>query len=215
MASDLKPLPPRITDTFVHKSPRIEDHSKPKILNLQVSDADNSTNDVVDPETLHVRRTFKDSRQAHSAYRRLKQQNVERNKKNQLIQKKLNLEQPYNNKKLESMGQNWRSNRPTGFLSTMVSRIQPPFREIIETSPTLTYSKYPLESVDSENKTKIFREEITKTIRAWKGHDDLLAQTTHENTCFGYCGWVWDDLRDWKPEFLRQDYTFSQLKPHK
>ena len=212
MASDLKPLPPRITDAFVHKSPRIDDHSKPKILSLQVSDADNSTNDTVDPETLHVRRTFKDSRQAHSAYRRLKQQNVERNKKNQLIQKKLNLEQPYNNKKLESMGQNWRSNRPTGFLSTMVSRIQPPFREIIETSPTLTYSKYPLESVDSENKTKIFREEITKTIRAWKGHDDLLAQTTHENTCFGYCGWVWDDLRDWKPEFLRQDYTFFSIE---
>ena len=212
MASDIKPLPPRITDAFVHKSPRIEDSSNPKTLNLKVSDADNSTNDVVDPETLQVRRTFKDSRQAHSAYRRLKQQNVERNKKNQLIQKKLNLEQPYSNKKLESMGQNWRSNRPTGFISTMVSRIQPPFREIIETSPTLTYSKYPLESIDSENKTKIFREEITKTIRAWKGHDDLLAQTTHENTCFGFCGWVWDDLRDWKPEFLRQDYTFFSIE---
>lgn len=212
MASDIKPLPPRITDTFAHKAPRIEDSTKPKILDLNVVDADNSNNDTVDPKTLQVRRTFKDSRQAHSAYRRLKQQNVERNKKNQLIQKKLNLEQPYNNKKLESMGQNWRSNRPTGFLSTMVTRIQPPFREIIETSPTLTFSKYPLETVDAENKSKIFREEITKCIRGWKGHDDLLAQTVHENTCFGFCGWVWDDLRDWKPEFLRQDYTFFSIE---
>jgi hypothetical protein len=213
MASDLKPLPPRVTDMFVTHSPRIEDpYSKPKNLELDVVNADNSTNDTVNPDTLQVRRTFKDARQAHSAYRRLKQQNVERNRKNQLIQKKLNLEPPYNNKKLESMGQNWRSNRPTGFLSTMVSRIQPPFREIIETSPTLTYSKYPLESVDAENKTKIFREEITKCIRGWKGHDDLLAQTTHENTTFGFCGWVWDDLRDWKPEFLRQDYTFFSIE---
>lgn len=212
MASDIKPLPPRITDAFANKAARIDDQSKPRILGLDVVNADNSTNDTVNPETLQVRRTFKDSRQAHSAYRRLKQQNLERNRKNQLIQKKLNLEPPYQNKKLESMGQNWRSNRPTGFLSTMVSRIQPPFREVIESAPTLTYSKYPLESVDSENKTKVFREEITKTIRAWKGHDDLLAQTTHENTCFGFCGWVWDDLRDWKPEFLRQDYTFFSIE---
>jgi len=212
MASDIKPLPPRITDAFANKSARIDDQSKPRLLGLDVVNADNSTNDTVNPETLQVRRTFKDSRQAHSAYRRLKQQNLERNRKNQLIQKKLNLEPPYQNKKLESMGQNWRSNRPTGFLSTMVSRIQPPFREVIETAPTLTYSKYPLESVDSENKTKVFREEITKTIRAWKGHDDLLAQTTHENTCFGFCGWVWDDIRDWKPEFLRQDYTFFSIE---
>jgi hypothetical protein len=212
MASDIKPLPPRITDVFANKSARIDDQSKPRILGLDVVNADNSTNDTVNPETLQVRRTFRDSRQAHSAYRRLKQQNLERNRKNQLIQKKLNLEPPYQNKKLESMGQSWRSNRPTGFLSTMVSRIQPPFREVIETAPTLTYSKYPLESVDSENKTKVFREEITKTIRAWKGHDDILAQTTHENTCFGFCGWVWDDLRDWKPEFLRQDYTFFSIE---
>jgi hypothetical protein len=212
--ADLKPLPPRITDTFANHAPRIEDaHGKPKVLDLNVVDAaSNGTNDTINPDTLQVKRTFKDSRQAHSAYRRLKQQNVERNRKNQLIQKKLNLEPPYSQKKLESMGQNWRSNRPTGFISTMVSRIQPPFREVIETASTLTYSKYPLESVDSENKTKIFREEITKCIRGWKGHDDLVAQTTHENTCFGYCGWVWDDLRDWKPEFLRQDYTFFSIE---
>jgi hypothetical protein len=137
---------------------------------------------------------------------------VERNRKNQLIQKKLNLEPPYQQKKLESMGQNWRSNRPTGFLSMMVSRIQPPFKQVIETAQTLTFAKYPIQSVDSENKTKVFREEITKCIRGWKGHDDLLAQTVHENTCFGYCGWCWDDLRDWKPEFLRQDYTFFSIE---
>jgi len=211
--ADFDPLDPKVTDRFADHAPRIVDpHSKPRILDLDVVSADDSSNDTVNPRTLQVRRTFKDARQAHSAYRRLKQQNVERNRKNQLIQKKLNNEPPYSMKKLESMGQNWRSNRPTGFLSTMVSRIQPPFREVIENSPTLTFSKYPLESADSENKTKVFREEITKCIRGWKGHDDLLAQTTHENTCFGFCGWVWDDLRDWKPEFMRQDYTFFSIE---
>ena len=211
--ANLKPLPAKMIERFADKAPRIADpHSKPRILGLDVVDPTNATLDTVNPDNLQVRRTFKDATQAHASYRRLKQENVERNRKNQLIQKKLNNEPPYQAKKLESMGQNWRSNRPTGFLSTMVSRIQPPFRQVIEQAATLTFAKYPIDSVDSENKTKIFREEITKCIRGWKGHDDLVAQTTHENTTFGFCGWAWDDLRDWKPEFLRQDYTFFSIE---
>lgn len=213
MANVNKPLNPVITDAFAHRAPKAsEPHDKPDVLNLDIVTPTNSTVDYVDKDTLQVRRMFKDASGAWSAYRRLKQQNVERNKKNQLIQRKLNNETPYKPKFLESMGQDWRSNRPTGFLSTMVSRIQPPFRAVIEQATTLTYSKYPMDSADSENKTKIFREEVTKCIRAWGGFDDLVAQTTHENTCFGYCGWVWDDLRDWKPEFLRQDYTFFPIE---
>lgn len=211
--NSVKPLDPKISNLFADKAPRVQDvHDRPQILDLDVVDPNIGNEQTIDKDTLQVRRTFKDATQAHSAYRRLKQQNVERNKKNQMIQKKLNLEPPYNNKKLESLGQNWRSNRPTGFLSTMVSRIQPPFRQVIETAQTLTYTQYPIETPDSENKTKIFREEITKCIRAWKGFDDLVAQIVHENTTFGYCGACWDDMRDWKPEFLRQDYTFFSIE---
>ena len=153
--ANLKPLPPKVTDYYGTKSARVVDvHDKPRILGLDVVNPDNGNLDVVNKDTLQVRRTFKDATQAHAAYRRLKQQNVERNRKNQLIQKKLNNEPPYQAKKLESMGQNWRSNRPTGFLSTMVSRIQPPFRQVIESAATLTYAKYPIDSLDAENKTK-------------------------------------------------------------
>ena len=213
MADYVKPLDPRITDKFADKAPRISDpHDKPRILNLDVTDPSTGKNETVDPDTLQVRRTFKNAEQAHSAYRRLKQQNVERNRKNQLIQKKLNNEPPYQPKKLESMGQNWRSNRPTGFISTMVSRIQPPFREIIDQAATLTFTKFPIDSIDSEHKTNVFREAITKCIRGWNGWDDMLAQTVHENTTFGFCAWCWDDLRDWKPDFLRQDYTFFSIE---
>lgn len=213
MANYVKPLDPKVTDRFADKAPRMGDHHDvPRILDLEVTDPTSGKDQTVDPDTLRVKRTFKDAQQAHSAYRRLKQQNVERNRKNQLIQKKLNNEPPYQPKKLESMGQNWRSNRPTGFLSTMVSRIQPPFKEVIEAAATLTFSKYPIESVDAEFKTKTFRESITKCIRGWNGFDDLVAQTVHENTTFGYCGWCWDDLRDWKPDFLRQDYTFFSIE---
>jgi hypothetical protein len=208
-----KPFNPNITNAVADKAPRVHDHhEKPRILDLDVVNPTIGSNDTVDEKTLQVRRTFKDAAQAHSAYRRLKQQNVERNRKNQLIQKKLNNETPYSPKKLESMGQAWRSNRSTGFISTMCSRLQPPFRQVIEQSSTLTFSKFPIESIDSENKTKVFRECITKCIRGWNGFDDLLAQTVHENTVFGFCAWSWDDLRDWKPEFCRQDYTFFSIE---
>jgi hypothetical protein len=214
MANVAKPLPPEVTDEYATKAARLADPSdKPRILGMELTTPNpNDSGDIVNPDTLAVRRTFKDAAQAHSAYRRLKQQNVERNRKNQLIQKKLNNEPPYAQKKLESMGQNWRSNRPTGFLSTMVSRIQPPFRQVIEQTPTLTFSKYPGQGVDAEQKTKVFREEITKCIRAWRGHDDLVAQVVHENTTFGFTALTWDDVRDWKPEFLRQDYTFFSIE---
>lgn len=214
MGNSAKPLSPTITDEFALKSARLADATdKPRILGMELTNPKpNDGADIVNPDTLSVRRTFRDAAQAFSAYKRLKTQNVERNRKNQLIQKKLNNEPPYAQKKLESMGQNWRSNRPTGFLSTMVSRIQPPFKQVIEASQTLTYSKYPGQGIDAEQKTKVFREEITKCIRAWRGHDDLIAQIVHENTTFGFTALTWDDVRDWKPEFLRQDYTFFSVE---
>lgn len=214
MANFLDPIPVEVIETFATKAPRTleaGDKNTKSRLNV-VMPGENSTDEVVNDETLEVKRTFRNSEQAYSAYRRLKQQNVERNRKNALIQKKLNNEPPYAPKKLESMGQNWRSNRPTGFLSTMVSRIQPPFKQVVESSTYLTFTKYPSHGVDAENKTKIFREEITKCIRAWGGHDDIVAQVVHENTTFGFAAMCWDDPRDWKPEFCRQDYTFFSIE---
>ena len=88
----LKPLDPRISNAYVNRSARVADtNDKPRTLNLDVVDPDIGTADTVNPETLQVRRTFKDAAQAHSAYRRLKQQNVERNRKNQMISRLLTL----------------------------------------------------------------------------------------------------------------------------
>ncbi len=214
MANFLEPLEAQVINTFATKAPRTleaGDKNNRSQLNV-VMPGVNQTDEVVNDETLEVKRTFRNTEQAHSSYRRLKQQNVERNRKNALIQKKLNNEPPYAPKKLESMGQNWRSNRPTGFLSTMVSRIQPPFKQVVESSTYVTFTKHPGKGVDAEHKTNIFREEITKCIRGWSGHDDIVAQVVHENTTFGFAALCWDDPRDWKPEFLRQDYTFFSIE---
>jgi len=206
-------IPVDIIRTYATKAPRtLEAGDKNTRSNLNIVDQDINQTDVVDEDTLEIKRTFRNTQQAYSAYRRLKQQNVERNRKNALIQKKLNNEPPYAPKKLESMGQNWRSNRPTGFLSTMIARIQPPFKQVVESSTYLTFSKYPAQGVDADNKTTIFREEITRCIRGWSGMSDLVAQVVHENTTFGFAAMCWDDPRDWKPEFCRQDYTFFSIE---
>jgi hypothetical protein len=214
MANFLEPLEAQVINTFATKAPRTleaGDKNNRSQLNI-IMPGVNQTDEVVNDETLEVKRTFRNTEQAYSSYRRLKQQNVERNRKNALIQKKLNNEPPYAPKKLESMGQNWRSNRPTGFLSTMVSRIQPPFKQVVESSTYVTFTKHPGKGVDAEHKTNIFREEITNCIRGWSGHDDIVAQVVHENTTFGFAALCWDDPRDWKPEFLRQDYTFFSIE---
>jgi len=214
MANFLEPLEAQVINTFATKAPRTleaGDKNNRSQLNV-VMPGVNQTDEVVNDETLEVKRTFRNTEQAYSSYRRLKQQNVERNRKNALIQKKLNNEPPYAPKKLESMGQNWRSNRPTGFLSTMVSRIQPPFKQVVESSTYVTFTKYPGKGVDAEHKTNIFREEITNCVRGWSGNDDIISQVVHENTTFGFAALCWDDPRDWKPEFLRQDYTFFSIE---
>jgi len=214
MANFLEPLEAQVINTFATKAPRTleaGDKNNRSQLNV-IMPGVNQTNEVVNDETLEVKRTFRNTEQAYSSYRRLKQQNVERNRKNALIQKKLNNEPPYAPKKLESMGQNWRSNRPTGFLSTMVSRIQPPFKQVVESSTYVTFTKYPGKGVDAEHKTNIFREEITNCVRGWSGNDDIISQVVHENTTFGFAALCWDDPRDWKPEFLRQDYTFFSIE---
>jgi hypothetical protein len=214
MANFLEPLDGNVINVFATKAPRtLEAGDKNNRSQLKViMPGVNQTDEVVNDETLEVKRTFRNTEQAYSSYRRLKQQNVERNRKNALIQKKLNNEPPYAPKKLESMGQNWRSNRPTGFLSTMVSRIQPPFKQVVESSTYVTFTKYPGKGVDAEHKTNIFREEITNCVRGWSGNDDIISQVVHENTTFGFAALCWDDPRDWKPEFLRQDYTFFSIE---
>ena len=87
MSDFTKPIPAEITNTYASKSPRIMKPSdKHRVNDLDIVEG-SDTGDIVNPDTMQVKRTFKDCQQAHSAYRRLKQQNVERNRKNQLIQK--------------------------------------------------------------------------------------------------------------------------------
>jgi len=166
------------------------------------------TQERIDPVTLEFRRAFQDESQVWGAYETLKKANDDRTKKNAKIQGKLNHEQPWSQADLDAANQNWRNNRATGFLPTMVSRIVPPLIRFINSTPVLTLSKLDATDPESTQKSETFRTTITRTIRRHERWDDMLNDITGENVVFGYASVGYTDEEAWFPQFFRQDDAY-------
>lgn len=166
---------------------------------------DASTNDIIDPATNNVLPSVLTFEQAYQTYKNFVTDNRERNAKNAAIARKLNGEQPWNPRKLKAAGQSWRSNRPTGFMSSLMKRLAPPYKQVIDQLPLLTYSKFSDESLGSETHQDIFRQGITDCIRHWEGWSDFLSQLIEEDIGFGYAAVGREDEFSWKPKMYRSD----------
>lgn len=166
---------------------------------------DASTNDIIDPASNTVLPSVLTFEQAYNTYKNFVTDNRERNAKNAAIARKLNGEQPWNPRKLKAAGQSWRSNRPTGFMSSLMKRLAPPYKQVIDQLPLLTYSKFSDESLGSEPQQDIFRQAITDCIRHWEGWSDFLAQLIEEDIGFGYAAVGREDEFSWKPKMYRSD----------
>lgn len=218
----LKPIPPDEIDKVISRSPRTGE--KRQLENLDedydtlLDEGSGETGLVSDKNIafkhgkVKVRRSCKDVGTAIGIYRFLQTDNYGRNNVNATIQQKLNNNPPYSEKALEDAGESWRSNRPTGFLTNIVSRVKQPYQSLINDMVYYTYSKYPLKDGSEDHKTTVFREQITKTIKAWGGFQDLIEQLINEMCVFGFCSVLWDDTRDWKPEIARGDWTYYQVE---
>jgi len=165
----------------------------------------NPENNLVDPKTLQFRRAIKDHQEAFSMYRRLVVENRQRGQQNAAIQRKLNDEQPWEAAKLRAAGEAWRHNRSTGFMSSLIKRILPAYKQVIDTARVLTQSALDDPSLESKQHSDTFQMEVTKCMRRWKGWNDLWMQVINENVVFGYAALNWSDEYDWKPTFLRTD----------
>ena len=166
---------------------------------------DASTADIVDPQTGTVLPSVLTFEQAYQTYKNFAQDNRERNNKNSAIARKINGEQPWNPRKLRAAGQSWRSNRPTGFMSSLLKRLTPPYRQVVDQLPLLTYSRFPNEAGGVEALEDIFRKEITDCIRSWTGWPDFLSQLIDENLTYGYAAVGREDEFSWKPKMHRSD----------
>jgi hypothetical protein len=170
-----------------------------------------SSDPIVDPQTLEFRRAITSDEQGYNCTVRLKSDSLERMKKQAAIMRKYNEEPPWDQAKLIAAKQDWRRNTPTGFLSSMVKRIMPPYDSLIDSAKYLTMARFPdqfQEDPKQEQKQDHFRFEVTKCIRSWGGFQPFKRNIILENVLMGYTGGAWTDEFSWKPVFLRQDEAY-------
>lgn len=165
-----------------------------------------NTADIVDPESgLPNEEAVLTAEQAHSTYKELVKDNRERNAKNSAVQRKRDGEQPWSSRKLKAAGQSWRSNRPTGFMQSMLKRLSPPYKQMLDQLPLLTYSKFPSKTMGTEAQQDLFQRKITNTMRQHESWADYLSRLIDEDIVFGYTAAVCLDEYAWMPEIYRGD----------
>jgi len=166
---------------------------------------DASTNDIVDPQSGEVIPAVLSFEQAFQTYKNFVKDNRDRTQKNAAIARKLNNEQPWNPQKLKAAGQSWRSNRPTGFMSSLIKRLTPPYKQMVDQLPLLSYSRFPNEAIGSDVERDVFRASITDCIRQWPGWADFVTQLIDEDIGYGYAAVGREDEFSWKPKMYRSD----------
>lgn len=170
----------------------------------------NTSQPVVDPQTLEIRRAILNENQLKSIVTKLETDNENREERDSAIQRKYNNEQPWKESELREAGQEWRSNRATGFMQSIVKRMIPPYLEAVNRARVLTSSSLPRQmknNEEREQKEEVFRTEITRTIRSWDEWADFLQRITLEDLLFGYTAAVYTDPFEWRPMVGRKDET--------
>jgi hypothetical protein len=127
---------------------------------------------------------------------------------NSRILAKYNAERPYDAYKLEAEGLGWRSNFTTKPLPLMIDKVAPRFVAALDGVKYLTNSSLSNKWQNSAQKTTVFREKITKTIRSRKGWRTLLEDIAFDNALFGHTIVAWLDEFTWFPKHFKQDESF-------
>lgn len=164
--------------------------------------------ETVNPQTLEFQRAVKDYKQAGEICKRIENDNRKRNQNSAAIMRKYNDEQPWDPSQLSAAGQSWRSNRSTGFFSSIIKRIMPAYLQVIDTARVLTSSNFSEDmGVDTARDQKVenFRVGITTTIRRWNDWRNFCSQFVLEDVLYGWATVCWTDEYEWKPRFARTD----------
>jgi len=128
---------------------------------------------------------------------------------NSRILAKYNAERPYDAYKLEAEGLGWRSNFTTKPLPSMIEKVAPRFKTVIDNLKYFTNSSLSNRWQGSVEKTEAFRKEVTATIRARKGWGTLIEDIAFNNALFGHCIGALLDEFSWFPKAFQQDEAFA------
>lgn len=154
------------------------------------------------------RRPIENAQQALWIFKRFELNNRKRMGRNKAIADAYNGEKPYDQVELEAASQGWRSNFSTLFMASLIDRVTPKFVDAIHSMKYLSASRLPSEYGNSDDKTSVFRDKITKMIREWSGWSDFVAHLAQENVIYGYTASVFMDELNWRPRTFAQEKLF-------
>jgi hypothetical protein len=121
---------------------------------------------------------------------------------------------PFDQKKLEKAGENWRANVPTMTMTAIIDRSRPRFVDAIHRQKYLISASLPKGYDKDGRKANQFREITTNKIRIWGGYADLIDGISQENILIGHTAVVWLDPVSWRPRtFKQEDLLFEDGTP--
>lgn len=177
---------------------------------IDSTSTDSPNNPDINPATLEARRrAVTDVEQARAIITSLERASQNRAKKASLVTAKYNGARPYRRKALQDEGLGWKSNFSTKPLTTLVNGVSSRLPRVVQAARHLTASRLPDGAGnDAVGKSEFFREEVTKTIRSWKGWRHTLQEISQEDCLYGYAVVAWTDGTNWRPRHYRQDSAF-------
>jgi hypothetical protein len=155
-----------------------------------------------------TQRSIKDVFMAQEVVKTIIAANRERQIVNGRILAKYNAERPYSSARLHAEGLGWKQNFTTKPLPSMIEKVAPRFVRAVAAQKYLTNSSLSSRWENAVEKTEMFREHITKTIRARKGWTTLVEDIAFTNALFGHSVPAWLDEFTWFPKTFAQDEIY-------
>lgn len=115
---------------------------------------------------------------------------------------------PYNPATLKAQGKSWRRNISTRFLQKELNRAAPRLYMPILSASTMTAAELPPGWVRGQEKTKFFRDTMTRAFRGWRKNDMFWRGLGAEVCDYGFTFAAFTDPYEWRPHLCRMDRGF-------
>lgn len=115
---------------------------------------------------------------------------------------------PYNPAMLAKQGKAWKRNISTRFLQKELNRAAPRFHQPILNASTMTAAELPGGWPRGADKTRFFRDTMTRAFRGWRKNDMFWRGLAMEVCDYGFGFAAWTDPMEWRPHICRMDRGF-------
>jgi len=153
-----------------------------------------------------IRPSVESAEQAIAICRRISNDNDERVQEAARIRAKFDgVEPPFSPHKLKEEGKEYKSNIPTGFLSTIANMVINRIVMRLKRTQYLSGSSLPHNVENSVEKSEAFKRHFTQLMRSWRGFPFFVSKLALETVLFGKTFVGFDGPGQWKPRVYRLD----------